>query len=157
MSSFNSVLDAVKEYQCSGCVGGPAGECYVKYHKGVGCGKHCPGTMAISQGTLFLGMERGFNRLGPVGYKDMPIMIFENEKQFNEEWDSPSPLIKKAKNNLYDNFNVAVWKYLDKFGSTIVRGLSPRVNAPFLHIFLKDVRDQINCLEITQKDIDEMD
>jgi hypothetical protein len=157
MSSFNTVLDAIKEYQCPGCAGGLAGECYEKNSPGVGCSKHCPGSIMSSVGTIFLGMEKGFNRLGPVGYKDMPIVIFENEKQSNEEWDSPSPLIQKTANNLYDNFNIAVWKYLDKFGSTIVRGLSPRMNAPFLHVYLKDVRDQIDCLEITEDDVSKMD
>jgi len=57
----------------------------------------------------------------------------------------------------YDKFNVAVWKHLDGHGNTLVRGLMPRLNQPFVHIYEGDQRDKISCLEITQEDINEMD
>ena len=41
--------------------------------------------------------------------------------------------------------------------NTLVRGLSPRINKPFLDIYLKDVRDKINCFEIFKEDIESMD
>lgn len=49
------------------------------------------------------------------------------------------------------------WKHLSKDGHTFVRGLMPRLNEPFLHIFLENCIDKIDCLEITQEDIDNMD
>jgi hypothetical protein len=57
----------------------------------------------------------------------------------------------------YNNFNRPVWKHLDKHGNTLVRGLMPRRNEPFLHIFLENCISQIHCLEISKDEIDEMD
>jgi len=84
-------------------------------------------------------MPKGFDRCG-VDEK-LIIHIFE---KFDDGWG-------------YNKFNIPVWKYKDDIGSTLVRGLSPRINAPFLHIFLEDCRDKIDCLEITDEDIAEMD
>ncbi|RPJ70156.1 MAG: hypothetical protein EHM20_15690 [Alphaproteobacteria bacterium] len=61
------------------------------------------------------------------------------------------------KNWAYDKFNVPVWKHLNESNHVLIRGLSPRINMPFLHIVLENCMDQINCLEITNKDIAEMD
>ena len=59
--------------------------------------------------------------------------------------------------NYYDMFNIPVWKYLDEHGNTLVRGIMPRRNEPFLHIYIGNCIDKINCLEITKQNIDEMD
>ena len=130
--------DAVDEYQCCGCVLG--GEpCY---EKGANeeCAKHVPGTMAFPGiGIFLLGMPTGFNRLGPA--KEMKVKIF---KTFSDGWG-------------YNMFNIPVWKHLDKNGNTLVRGLSPRTNFPFLHVFLENCLDEIDCLEITNADIRDMD
>jgi hypothetical protein len=131
-----NIKEAVEEYQCSGCVGGTYEECFKKATHGVGCGGHCPGTLLSGVG-IFLGMPKGFMRLGPI--KNMPLFIFEDDWSF------------------FDKFNIPVWKYLDEFGHTLVRGLSPRVNMPFLHVYLKDIRDKINCFELTRAEIDAMD
>jgi len=56
----------------------------------------------------------------------------------------------------YNTFNVPAWKYL-KDGHTFVRGMSPRVNLLFIHVFLEDCMDKIECLEITEKIAEEMD
>jgi hypothetical protein len=90
-------------------------------------------------GTLFLGMPKGFMRLGPIQTEHMHLFIFEDDWGF------------------FDKFNIPVWRYLDEHGNTLVRGLSPRVNVPFLHIYLKDIRDKVNCLELTKAEVEAMD
>ena len=131
---------AVKEYQCCGCINGPYKDCFKKTdYISVSCQKHASGTFNSGIGKIFLGLPKGFNRLGM--FKDMEINIFQSLK----DWSG------------YDFLNVPVWKHLDKHGNTIIRGISPRINQPFLHIFLEDYIDKIDCYEITQKDINKID
>jgi hypothetical protein len=91
-------------------------------------------------------MPTGFNRLGKMQGKPeyLKINIFESYAHLNSIWG-------------YDKFNIPCWKYCDEDGNTIVRGLCPRRNEPFLHVILEDCRDKINCLEITKEDIERMD
>ncbi len=127
----------VQEYQCPGCVSGPYPKCYKKDSDSSACEKHCSGTTFSHIGRIFLGMPKGFNRLGSC--KTIRILIF----------DSPG--------KLYDKFNIPVWKHLDKHGNTLVRGLSPRINWPWIHVFSGNFLNQIDCWIITQKDLDSMD
>ena len=46
---------------------------------------------------------------------------------------------------------------LSEIQETLVRGFIPRRNEPFLHIFLENCLDKIDCLEITNEDIEDMD
>ncbi len=137
------VKKAIEEYQCSGCVNGPALECYEYEDGSVECKKHCAGTSMGGNGAflgrLFLGLPKGFNRLGAC--ENTKISIFERLK---DGWE-------------YDKFNIFVWKHLDKFGNVLVRGLSPRINYPFIHIFLENCIKDIDCIEITEEDMAEMD
>lgn len=113
--------------------------CYEKHVTGVGCGKHVPGTMGSFIGKLILGLPTGFNRTGNVdGF--IPTIFPEFKDCYG-----------------YDKYTVPVWKHLNEQGHTLVRGILPRLNMPFLHIFLEDCRDKINCLEITAEDLSEMD
>ena len=140
------ISSAVERYQCSGCISGSDITCFKANETsgGVGCGKHLSGTTIIGIGKVFLGLPKGFNRLGHLG--NMKPVIFISFKEFAESgWKE------------YNKFNRPVWKYLDEHGNTLVRGLMPRRNEPFLHIFLEDCISQIDCLEITKEDIDEMD
>lgn len=132
------IKEAIEEYQCSGCALGHNIDCFEPCNTGCGCGKHLAGTLFFPIGKVFLGLPIGFNRLG----KDdkMKPFIFED--------------LKRGK---YDKFNVPVWKYLDKNNNTIIRGLHPRLNIPFIHIILKNCVDEINCELITDKDREEMD
>lgn len=133
---------AVQEYQCSGCVCGSNISCFEPNGLGgVGCGRHVAGTSAPFIGKFFLGMPKGFNRLGI--YNDIKPLIFESFDKF--DWGG------------YDKFNVPFWKYLNEDGHTFVRGFMPRRTEPFIHVFLEDCRDKIDCLEITQEDVDNMD
>jgi hypothetical protein len=135
-----SIKDAVKEYQCCGCVGENVNKCYVVHQfGGVGCGKHRAGTTMSFIGKIFLGLPNGFNRLGQ--HEDLVPKIYKTFPDSSE----------------YDKWNVPVWKYLNEKGHTLIRGIMPRKNEPFLHIILEDCLDKIDCQEITQDDIDYMD
>lgn len=130
---------AVEEYQCSGCMGGGFDECYNKHPEtGVGCSKHRAGTFISSIGSIYLGMPKGFNRLGK--FSDMTPLILENFEDAR-----------------FDEWNIPVWKHLDKNGNTLVRGLRPRNNEPYILIFLGDHMDKIDCHEVTQERSDWMD
>lgn len=128
----------VETYQCPGCVCGSNTSCF-QNGDGIECGNHVAGTLITGIGKIFLGMQKGFNRIGPVEL--MKIYGFKT--------------LKDARN--YDKFNIPVWKYKDEYDNTIVRGLSPRINSPFLHIFLCDCISEIKCYEITNDDIADMD
>ena len=127
--------NAVKKYQCPGCLFD--GSCF-ESSDSLACNKHNPATYILSIGKVFLGLPKGFNRLGSC--EDTKIYIFE---KFEDGWG-------------YDKFNIPVWKHLDD-GDTIVRGISPRINETWIHIFLEDCISEINCLEITNQDINKMD
>lgn len=136
-----SIKLAIEEYQCSGCVSGcDVEECFeANPSGGIGCGRHHSGTLIPSIGKIFLGMPKGFDRLGP--HEKMKVQIFQN---LDEGWG-------------FDKFNIPVWKYKNKIGHTLVRGIMPRRNEPFVHIFLEDCMDRIECQEITEDDINGMD
>jgi len=131
------VKNAIEEYQCSGCVSGPGVDCFEDSDT-LSCKKHCAGTILSGIGKIFLGLPKGFHRLGPDN--KMPIWIYEDVKDFE-----------------YSKFNIAVWKHKTKKGHIFVRGLMPRINQSFLQIFLAGDFDSIKALEITEKDIKEMD
>jgi len=130
--------NAIREYQCPGCVSGDDFKCY-QSGDSLACFKHCPGTIVPTVGKIFLGMPKGFSRLGTSNLKIMIYKTFERSEWISDKW------------------NVPVWKYLNKNGHTLIRGLSPRLNESFLYIFLEDCIDKIHCIEITQDDVDYMD
>jgi len=135
------IKEAIESHQCPGCVVGSDIECFEANHTGVGCGKHVAGTRTFpGVGKIYLGMPTGFNRLGP--HEKMNIYIFETFE--SSGWK-------------YNMFNIPAWKYLNDQGHTIVRGLMPRRNEPFLHIFLENCMDKIDCIEIKDEDINQMD
>jgi hypothetical protein len=132
---------AIEEYQCLGCVVGCDISCFkINTTSGVGCGQHYAGTVAIGIGTFFLGIPKGFNRLGE--YTKLKPNIYDTFE--SSEWS-------------YDMLKIPVWKYLSKDGHTFVRGIMPRKNEPFIHIFLENCISKINCLEITPADVESMD
>jgi len=137
----DKVKNAIEEYQCSGCASGCDISCFEANNRGgIGCGRHIAGTIGGDIGTFFLGMPKGFNRLGE--YTSLKPNIYNTFE--SSEWT-------------YNMWNIPVWKHLSKDGHTFVRGFMPRRNAPFIHVFLENCLDRINCLEITQDDVDGMD
>lgn len=131
----------VKEYQCPGCVGGGDMHCYESRRdsKDLSCASHVAGTTMGGIGRIFLGMPKGFNRLGLCDGTKISIY-----KKLSDCFE-------------YDFLNVPVWKYLDDHGNTLVRGICPRINNPWIHIFIGDCLDQIECFEITEEHINEID
>ncbi len=133
-----SIKKVVEKYQCCGCVCGSNIDCFEKSDT-LSCEKHCAGTRIYPMvGKVFLGLPTGFNRLGL--QEKMPIWMYEDVKDFK-----------------YDKFNIPAWKHKTKEGHIFVRGLSPRINNAFLQIFLKGDFSSIKALEITTKDMKEMD
>jgi hypothetical protein len=156
---------AIEQYQCTGCVRGTDISCYQPSENGISCGAHVAGTRAFPGGLLWLGLPKGFNRSGPLDH-NIKLEIYESLNVLNSELsnlDKKVNQIVKSESMMdvkvfYNKFNVPVWKHRTASGHVLVRGVSPRVNIPFLHILLNDSGfDQIPCLEITSADIEKMD
>lgn len=126
----------ISEYQCSGCIRGFS-KCYEMSDNSISCENHHAGTFVNGIGKIYIGLPKGFNRIGSVN--GMIIEIFENFY------------------NHYDKFNIPVWKYKNENNHVLVRGLMPRINQPFLHIYLVDCLNKIECLEITKAETECMD
>lgn len=134
------IKEIIEEYQCTGCLKGSGISCFASNPQGgIGCGSHKAGTYMSSVGAFFLGMPKGFNRTN--NQDGLKPIIFQN---FADGWG-------------YTKYNVPVWKYLSEDGHTFVRGISPRINSPFVHVFLENCIAQIDCIEITEQDIKYMD
>ena len=83
----------VKKYQCLGCISEGKG-CYECDTDGdISCSKHISGTFTNYAGKIFLGMPKGFNRLGC--NRLQRINIFENYSNMKINWG-------------YDKLNVPV-------------------------------------------------
>ena len=136
------IRKAVEEYQCPGCIYGDDFEsCYQKDSiAGVGCGRHCPGTILSGVGPLFLGLPRGFNRLGDSSFRPC-IFLSQND----QEEELP-----------FYTYNIPVWKYQDK-ETIFVRIYQPRLNRGWVYIILDGDINKINCLQLTKEDIEWMD
>jgi hypothetical protein len=131
-----------EKYQCPGCSNGVDTKC--GFHSLAlyrhDCQMHHPGTMEVGTGKLFLGLPSGFNRLGV--YNEMKIEIYPENEDLAD---------------LFDKYNLPVWKtkYQD---DTLVRGLRPRKNEPFLVVIQGQSKfDTINCVEITEDEWAVMD
>lgn len=140
----NIITKAIQEYQCRGCVGGSNIECgsYKQSITGVGCETHCAGTIVSGIGKIFLGMPKGFNRIG--FYEKMSLYIFYDQEQQNTQWQ-------------YDLLNISVWKYQNDKGHILIRGLMPRINETFLHIILKGNFISYPGRCVTKKDLESID
>ena len=141
------ILEAILEYQVSGCVNDFDENDFKQEGVGIEWSDHVAGTLITGIGGIFLGMPKPFSRLGirPNDPEDiLKINMFWDFNQLEDKWK-------------YDKFNIPCWKYRNEKRHVFVRGLMPRLNKPFLHIILEDCLDKIDCLEITEKDLEEMD
>lgn len=132
---MNNIKEAIETYQCPGCVNGSDINCEKYELTNSGCNNHCAGTIT-SFGKVFLGLFKGFNRLGI--FPEMKLSIFETLEQ-------QKGICR------YDWLNIPVWKYQNEKGHIFIRGFSPRINKPFLHIILNGDFTYIKCFEITDK------
>jgi len=131
----------IEKYQCVGCVCGSNISCYKPRTLGVGCSKHCAGTSIAGIGRVFLGLPKGFNRLG--NQDTLIPFVFESHEQQEAEFP-------------YDSLNVPVWKHKDG-DVVIVRGYQPRVNTGFIHIIMNGDIEQINCIKMSADDLGNID
>jgi hypothetical protein len=143
--------DAIQQYQCPGCINGcGVSDCEKSPLKTEGpiekgCPNHSPGTILGGLGVIALGLPKGFNRYGTS--KAEPI----------EVWESFDQMIEKNP-NLGTIFSIPVWKHLDEHGNTITRWYSPRTNAGWSMVILKDCRHRMpNTMEVSKEEIDNMD
>lgn len=136
------VEKAIKDYQCCGCGNMSYPKCYKKEEQGYGCMNHVAGTTLLLGGTLvkiFLGLPKGFNRLGTQA--ELRPRIFKTQQEQREQFG-------------YGDYNVPVWKYKEK-GHVFVRGYMPRQNLGFIHVILDDTGyDGIRCAEVNPTEMD---
>lgn len=113
------IKNAVKEYQCPGCVC----DCtdLSLYINGsvfeYACKKHVSGTTLSNIGKIFLGLPKGFCRLG--FQEKMSIHIFKDMIEHDKSWAFDRP------------FNIPVWKYKNEFNHILIKGFQPRLNQAF--------------------------
>lgn len=148
--------EAVETYQCPGCVVGSdvgCGKFKQEADYGVGCRGHVAGTRATGGvGLFFLGMPTGFCRTGFEEH-NIKIQVFRDIDHLKQLWKAHD----FEETDGYGKFNVAVWKYKNLKGHIFVRGMHPRRNMTFLHVILDSKGyDEIQCQEITEKDVMEM-
>jgi hypothetical protein len=141
----SEIQKAVEMYKCPGCVNGSSIECGSYKNNHDDCNSHCPGTFMIPIGSILLGMPKGFNRAGPINLQLWKGFSIYDKESFVNEYKQ------------YNELNIPVWKYLDEHGNTIVRGIQPRINCPFIHVLLGNLIDEINCFEITEKYLETID
>lgn len=133
----------IEEYQCSGCAHGSDTDCGKFIQNGIKkeCSNHSPGTIMYPGGKIYLGMPKGFNKVGPY-IENFSILIFDELDRF------------------YDNLNIPVWKFRNDKGHVFIRGLSPRINCPFLHLIINCTDDEygeIKCFELDDNFLEGID
>jgi hypothetical protein len=113
----------IKEFQCAGCVAGSNTECgsfkeHVGSSSGFRCVNHCAGTMIGMVGLIYLGLPKGFCRVGK-DQKCCEVWLYE-------------------KNN-FDFFNfctLPIWA-MEEDGYLFIRCYMPRVNMATVQV-IKD-------------------
>ena len=101
--------------------------------------------MELGKGTFFLGMPKGFDRVGPSGVESVKLQV-----------SSDSYVVDALKRK--HPFSLAVWKHLDKHGNTLLRCYSPRTNVGWSVVILGDCMDKFpDAIEITEERMEEMD
>lgn len=129
----------IQKHLCPGCMG-DGEDCYKAGEDR--CLEHYPGTTSFPGGKVLLSAPVGFNRLGEMSLVCVKVFKTMEDRLFS--WGE------------YDKFNVPVWKHKAKDGTIYVRGLMPRTNTPFLHIYESGDLSDMDCLEITESDIENM-
>ncbi len=137
---MNKIIKAIKKYQVPGAVGDFDENNFTSQEGTVGWEGHVAGTYITGIGKIFLGMPKGFCRVG--FFDTMELRIFKDYDAYNNFYPLP--------------YNVPAWKHF--YGeNTLVRGLSPRVNCPFLCVILGNCLKDLNCIEISKEEIKGMD
>jgi len=118
--------EMVEEFQCPGCVCGSDTGCgKFDLYEGDGwvrCAGQVPGTSMVGVGSFYLGMPRGFNRVGMRSEAAYRRCDTHPDRSTNIRL-FPSAEIRF----FWDKFNIAVWA-MEKGGYLFVRTYSPRIN-----------------------------
>lgn len=142
---MESVIKAIKEYQCPGCMKGCDSDCdcfeLEKQDCGAyNCSNHFPSTICSLAGQLLLGCPKGFNYLGPIDK--------EIQTSFIRIW-------KKGTNLNWDKYNIPTWaRKVD--GNVFIKTYSPRINLCYVDILLESTELPEGAIDI-EGFIDEMD
>ena len=116
-------LKMVEEFQCPGCVcGHEVSSCYKGKQGSFSCESHVAGTIMFPHGALYLGLPKGFNKVGQRGKdENNSVWLYESMEEHNRAFGTG------------DNCNVAVWA-MEKDGYLFVRFYSPRINRARVHV-----------------------
>jgi hypothetical protein len=120
----------IEEFQCSGCVSGGDINCGVckleSNNTGFYCSSHYSGTTLYPIGKIYLGLPKGFNRVG----------------ELSDKRKTHIRLSLDSSKISYDYLNVPVWA-MEKDGYLFVRVYCPRINITYIDVIkggiLKDV------------------
>lgn len=118
----------VHTYQCLNCVNGDNISCKMPSIIGVGCSR-----------VMLSDVSPKFYKLPIGGYDNPPRMFlfssFDNGKDIS--WGE------------YGKDKTPVYKYLDKYGNTLVKGIIKDSLTPFIDVYPENCLDKINCELIT--------
>ena len=149
MSSIQKEM--IEKFQCPGCISGSnttCGSCKCEEIDNIffNCAAHYPGTREIGIGQLYLGLPKGFNKVGPIYFSEIDIR--KNNIR----------LFSNASNILsYDNLNIPVWA-MEEDGYLFVRVFLPRRGETYVDIIKGGKREKICPQALNVADfIDEID
>ena len=114
----------ISNFQCPGCLKGssPCTECpsfHLNHEFGWNCKNHIPGTIMVGVGKIFLGMPKGFNKVGACEQIGEQMVII----RFWQEGEKP----------FWDYLNIPVWA-MEEYGYLFVRTYCPRVNRGYIDV-----------------------
>lgn len=120
--------EIIEKFQCPGCVGCDFGitdqiekDTWIKGSEMFACKNHCPGTRMSGVGQIYLGLPRGFNKVGAIHTEASSLDMCTSNIQFFLE--KPT----------YDHLNIPVWGMCED-GFLFIRVYSPRVNRSYIHV-----------------------
>jgi len=132
---MSTPIEMIEKFQCRGCVSGSDIKCgRFKLEEtfgprlGVRCLSHVPGTVLIGLGAIYLGLPRGFNRVGA------QIQDLSNDFKL-----TALRLWTVGTAPKWDDFNVAVWA-MELDGVLYVRTYAPRTNRTYIDVIEKGSR-----------------
>jgi len=141
---MTSQEEMIAEFQCPGCTSGcaPPAECewYKLKEEGqqFSCRNHSAGTIISGIGSIYLGMPKGFDRVGAICPKlGDPENFRHNIRLF---------LSKDGIVHGWNFCNVPVW-VMEKDGFLFVRTYMPRLNGSFIDVIKGAKKSDFPALE----------
>jgi hypothetical protein len=154
MDKLNDVQkEMIQNFQCSGCMSGSDTNCgcfELREHDSNGsfyCHKQYAGTTFLPGGKVYLGLPKGFNKVGDISNdvnnkRTTNIRLFENDS-----------VVKQT----YNFLNIPVWA-MQQDGYLFIRCYSPRVNISYVDVIKGGILQEICPKALDVADfIDEID